>query len=65
MQTMVRSSMPPGGVDHVSSLLHSVTPPVTQAYTKEAYARELLEQMASQTAAKRQASAEYLSLIHI
>lgn len=50
----------PGGVDHVSALLHARTPPSKQDQ-KAAYAAELRAQMAAQQAHKRRADDEYHS----
>jgi hypothetical protein len=58
---MVRASVPPGGVDHVDALLHSVTPPLSRGTAKAAYADELRAQMAAQQESKRREKDEYHS----
>ena len=50
----------PGGIDHVSALLHARTPPSKQDL-KAAYAAELRAQMAAQQATKRREEDEYHS----
>ena len=58
---MARGGRPPGGVDHVDALLHSITPPPSREEAKAAYAAYLRNQMTAQTATRRRESDDYHS----
>ena len=58
---MRNSGVPPGGVDHVTALLHNATPPSSRQARNAAYAEDLRQQMASQKETKRLELEDYHS----
>jgi hypothetical protein len=58
---MAPLGMSPGGIDHVTALMQSLTPPSSRGAKNRAYAEDLKAQMAEQLESRRRAKDEYHS----